>query len=85
MPKNASKKKTKEIVKQELLNSVMENDEMEEPGLEERINKIIDLEEAITMVKKYGEIIRTKNKNVINFVGKQVQLFKKVKRQQKFL
>lgn len=47
--KNISKKKTKETVKQELLNSLMENDEIEEQGFEEIANIITNLARAIRL------------------------------------
>ena len=42
MLKNTSKEKTKETVKQELLNSIMENNVIEDPGLEKLANDITD-------------------------------------------
>ena len=64
------KEKTKETVKQESLNYLMENDKFEEPRLEEIASSITDFAEAITMVKRYEDMIKTQNKKVINLVGK---------------
>lgn len=51
--KNLLRKKTKETVKQELLNSLMENNEMEEPGLGETANATKDIAEAIKIIQRY--------------------------------
>lgn len=79
MLKNTSKKKTKETVKDELLNSLMKKNKMEEQGLEEMANIIADPKEAIRMIKQYEQMIKTQNKKVINIFGRQGQLLKKFK------
>lgn len=43
----------------ELLSSLMKKNEVEKPGLEEIANGITDLSEAITITKRYKEIIKT--------------------------
>lgn len=43
------------MVKKELLDSIIENDEM--PGFEERVQSITDNSEAIIVIKKYDELI----------------------------
>ena len=48
----------------------MENDKLEDPGLDEIGNGITDPAETITMIKRYEEMIKTQNKKVINFIGK---------------
>ena len=45
-------KKMKELVKTELLDSVMENNEMDEPELEEQANSITELTEAIAVINR---------------------------------
>ena len=57
-------------MKQELLNYLIENDKLEDPGLDEIGNGITDPAETITMIKRYEEMIKTQNKKVINFIGK---------------
>ena len=84
VPKRASKKKVKEIVKTELLDLFMENIEIQEPNFEEQTNSMADLTEAITMIKWYEEIIRIKNRKVVNFGRRQEKLPKKVKDNQNF-
>ena len=64
-------------MKQQLLNSLKENDDEEELGLNEIANGIKDPEKAIKIIKHYHEISKTQNKRVINIFGKQGQLLKK--------
>lgn len=52
MVKRASMKKMKELVKTELLDSVMENNEMDETELEEQANSITELTEAIAVINR---------------------------------
>ena len=77
--KSVKKKKTLEKVKQELLNSLKENDEEEEPGLKETTNATSDPQEAILIICRYEDIIKTQNKKTIGYIGKQGQLLKKFK------
>ena len=78
-----SAKETKGKMKAELNESIMENNEIEEPRLEERFQIITDITEAIILVKGYEEIIRTQKKKNVNFVGMQGQLLKKFKNNEK--
>ena len=82
--KKYKKEKTKEIIKKELTKSIIQNNEMEDQGLEERVNSIADLAEVIKVIDRYREIIQIQNKKVIDFVRKQGQWLKKqkTKRQQ---
>ena len=66
-----AQKKTKEIVKKELNESIIGKNEIEEPRLEERFYITTAITEAIILVKRYDEIIRTQKKKYINFVGMQ--------------
>ena len=72
MPKNTSKKKIKDTTKPELLNSLIENNEMEEPGLEEIANGITDPADTTRITKHYKEMFKIQNKNVINIAGKRI-------------
>ena len=58
--------KAKEMVKKELLDFIIEHDEVEEPGLGERVQSITDIAKAITVINKYDEVIGTQNKKIIN-------------------
>ena len=77
--KSKSKKKTNKSIKRELLNSLKENDDVEEQGLNETANNVNNSQEAITVVHRYEEIIKTQNKKTIGYTGKQGELLKKFK------
>lgn len=81
--KNTPKYKTKETAKQELLNRLMDNVEIEELWSKEIANGITDPRDTIKMIKRYEEIIKTQNKKVINIVRNQGQLLKKFKSNEK--
>ena len=68
-------KTTNESIKQELLNSLKENDDVEEQGLNETANSVNNSQEAIVILRRHEEIIKTKQK-VIAYIGKQGELFK---------
>ena len=55
-------KKTHEIIKRELLNSLQENDDVEEQGLNERANNVNNSQEGIRIINRYEDIIKTQNK-----------------------
>ena len=69
--KSITKKKTNEIIKRELLNSLQDNDDIEEQGLNETAN----LQEALRIINRYVDIIKTQNKKAIEYIGKQGELF----------
>ena len=66
--KTITRKKTSKTVEQELLSSLMENNAVEEPGLD--INNVTDPREAINIVNQYGQIMRTQNKKTIGCFAK---------------
>ena len=51
--KTTRKKKTNETIKQELLNSLKENDNLEESGLDATGDTITDTFEAVKVIKRY--------------------------------
>ena len=72
------------MVKQELLNYLKGNDDLEEPGLDATADAIIDPLEVISITHDYNEIIKTQNKRSIAYVGKQEQLLKKFTETEQF-
>ena len=83
--KSKTKKKTNESIKQELLNSLKENDDVEEQGLNETVNNVSNSQDAIFIVRSYVEIIKTQNKKAIGlYIGKQGELLKKFKDTENF-
>ena len=57
-------------MKQELLNSLQDNDDVEEKGLKERSNKVSNSQEATIIIRRYEDIIKTQIKKswVENFL-----------------
>ena len=69
--------KQNEGIKQDVLNLLEENDDVEEQGLTETANNVNNSQEAIVIIPCYEEIIREKPKKAIVDIGKQGELFKK--------
>ena len=83
--KTTRKKKTNETVKKELLNFLKENNNLEETDLDATIDAITDPKEAVRIIQRYEEIIKTQNIRVIGYVGGgQVSCYK-ISEKQEFL
>ena len=73
MLKSKTKKKANETIKRELLNSLKEND-VEEQRLNKRVNYVNNSQEAIVIIRRYEDIIKTQNKKAIVYIAKQGEL-----------
>ena len=62
MSKSITKRKSNETMKQELLNSLQDNDDVEEKGLKERSNEVSNSQEATIIIRRYEDIIKTQIK-----------------------
>ena len=62
MSKSITKRKSNETMKQELLNSLQDNDDVEKKGLKERSNKVSNSQEATIIIRRYEDIIKTEIK-----------------------
>ena len=82
--KRIVKKKTNESIKRELLNSLQENDNVKEQGLNERANNVNNSQEAILVIHRYEDIIKTQNEKRMSYIGKQGQLLQKIKDTENF-
>ena len=51
----------------------------------QKAEKIEDLEKAVKIIKQYEDIIKTKNKGIINVAYHQGQVFKRFKKKEKFV
>ena len=58
MSKSITNRKSNETMKQELLNSLEGNDDVEEKGLKERSNKVSNSQEATIIIRRYEDIIK---------------------------
>ena len=82
--KSINTKKTSETIKQELPNSLQENDNVEEKELNETANNINNSQEAIVTICSYEDIIKTQDKKVIRYISKHGELLKKFKDTENF-
>ena len=55
MSKNVTKNKTNETIKQELLDSLQENDDVEEQGLNKTVNNVNKSREAMLIINSYKD------------------------------
>ena len=60
--KSKTKKKTNESIKRELLNSLKENNDVEEQGLNKTVNNVNNSQEAIVIIRRYEDIIKLRIK-----------------------
>ena len=82
--KSITKKKTNKTVKRELLNSLQDNDDVEVQGLNETANNVNNYQEAILIICRCEDIIKTQNKKAVGYMGTQGQLLKKLKHTEHF-
>ena len=61
VPKGKKKKKANKSIKQELLDSLIESYDIEEQGLNETVNNINKSQEAIVIICRYEDIIKTQD------------------------
>ena len=78
-------RKTPKIIKKELQESVLEVSEEQNANLNEEVKNRKSLNQGISLVKKYENLLKGANKKVINIVGKQGQLLKRLKKRMNFL
>ena len=79
------KKKTPEIIKKELLASILEVFEDEDYlQICEEVKNAKNLKDGISLVKKYEDLLKEANRKIINIVGKQGQLLKRFKDSDRF-
>ena len=83
--KTARQKKTSEAVKQELLNSIKVDDDLEDPDIDATADTIANPLEAIRVIQHYEKIMELQNKRAIGYVGKQGQLLEKFRETEQFI
>ena len=84
MSKSKTKKETNQSIKAELLNSLKENDDVEEQGFNETVNNFKNSQKAIVTIRRYDKVIKTKYKKAIGYIGKQGELLKRFKNTENF-
>ena len=79
-----AKSLSKEEIKTKLLDSMTIDEIVEFDDLNKEAEETQDPEEAAKMIKRYEDIIKTKNKGIINVAYHQGQVFKRFKEKEKF-
>ena len=78
---NKAKRLSKEEIKKQLLDSMIIDEVVEFEDLNKEVQ---DLEKAAEIIKRYENVIKTKNKGIINVAYHQGQVFKRFKEKEKF-
>ena len=78
------KRLSKEDIKTKLWDSITIDEIVEFDDLNKEATKIQDPEKAADIIKRYEDIIKTKNKGIINVAYHQGQVFKGFKEKEKF-
>ena len=79
-----AKRLSKEEIKKKLLDSMTIDEIVEFDDLNKEAEETQDPEEAAKIIKRYEDIIKTKNKGIINVAYHQGQVFKRFKEKEKF-
>ena len=76
-----NKQKTPELIKKELLASILEvfNEEEGYLQINEEVKNAKELKDGMALVKKYEDLLKGANKKNISIVGKQGELLKRFK------
>ena len=75
---------SKEEIKNKLLDSMTIDEVVEFDSLNKEAKETQDPEEAAKIIKRYKDIIKTKNKGIINVAYNLGQIFKRFKEKEKF-
>ena len=83
---NATKARrlSKEEIKKELINFLIDNEKVETEGLNEQAAKVENSEDVAT-IKKHEDIILAKKKNIIDIEYHQGKVFRRFKDKEKFI
>ena len=76
---------SKEEIKTKLLDSITIDEVLECEDLNKEAEEVQDSEKAADIIKWYEDIIKTKNKGIINVAYHQGQVFKRFKEKEKFV
>ena len=79
-----AKRLSKEEIKKQLLDSMIIDEVVEFEDLNKEAEEIQDPEKAAEIIKRYEDIIKTKNKAIINVSYHQGKVFKRFKQKEKF-
>ena len=79
-----AKRLSKEEIKKQLLDSMIIDENLEFDDLNKEAEEVQDPEKAAKIIKRYEDIIKTKNEGIINVAYHQGQVFKRFKEKEKF-
>ena len=79
-----AKRLSKEEIKTKLFDSIKLDEVLECEDLNKEAEEVQDPEKAAEIIKRYENIIKTKNKGIINVAYYQGQVFKRFKEKEKF-
>ena len=79
-----AKRLSKEEIKKKLVDSMIIDEVLECEDLNKQAEEVQDSEKAAEIIKRYEDIIKTKNKGIINVAYHQGQVFKRFKEKEKF-
>lgn len=54
----SQRKKTRDVIKDEVLDSLIETEDKAEPGLDEAVRNAKDPKEAVAIIKQYEELLK---------------------------
>ena len=72
------------MIKKELQESILKASEEENANLNEEVKNVKSLNEGISLVQKYENLLKGTNKKIINIIGKQGELLKRFKEKDEF-
>ena len=84
MDNKKAKRLSKEEIKTKLLESITIDEVLECEDLNKEAEEVQDSERVAEIIKRYEDIIKTKNKGIINVAYHQGQVFKRFKEKEKF-
>ena len=80
-----TKRHNKENIKQQLIDSLVNNDTIETEELKQEANRVKKLEDAVDVIKQYEEILRTKRKGIISVAYHQGRVFRRFHEKEMFV
>ena len=84
MDNKKAKRLSKEEIKTKLLDSITIDEVLECEDLNKEAEEVQDSERAAEIIKRYEDIIKTKNKGIINVAYHQGEVLKRFKEKEKF-
>ena len=79
------KRISKEEIKKRLLDSMIIDENLEFDDLKKEVEEIQDPQEAAKIIKRYEDIIKTRNKRIINVAYHQGQVLKDLRKRKSLL